>query len=46
MYRYKTLTSGTLSLWCFNAQVNEALSNVKILNKMSGIGMPERKVAE
>ncbi|MDP7591926.1 MAG: IS5/IS1182 family transposase, partial [Litorilituus sp.] len=41
MYRYKTLTSDTLSLRCFNAQVSEALANVKILNKMTGIGMPK-----
>ncbi len=29
MFRYKTLTSGTLSLRCYNAQVNEALANLK-----------------
>ncbi len=41
MFRYKTLTSGTLSLRCYNAQINEALANVKILNAV--LGMPERK---
>lgn len=43
MFRYKTLTSGTLSLRCYNAQINEALANVKILNAVLGLGMPERK---
>ena len=43
MFRYKTLTSGLLSLRCYKAQVNEALANVKILNAMIGLGMPERK---
>lgn len=43
MYRYKTLTSGTLSLRCFNSQISKALANVKILNKMTGIGLPEKR---
>ncbi len=41
MFRYKRLTSGTLSLRCFNAQINKALANIKILNYV--LGMPERK---
>lgn len=40
MSRYKGLTSGTLSLRCYNAQVGEALANVKAMNKVLGLGMP------
>ncbi|GAB7220645.1 hypothetical protein VcTj87_24660 [Vibrio comitans] len=40
--RYKGLTSGTLSLRCYNAQVGEALANVKAMNKVLGLGMPIR----
>jgi len=43
-HRYKALTSGTLSLRCFSAQVGEALANIKIVNKVIGLGMPKRKV--
>ncbi len=43
MFRYKPLTSGTLSLRYYNAQVNEALANIKILNAVLRLGMPERK---
>lgn len=43
MFRYKALTSGILSLRCYSAQINEALANVKILNAVLGLGMPERK---
>jgi hypothetical protein len=42
MSRYKGLTSGTLSLICYNAQVGEALANVKAMNKVLGLGMPIR----
>ena len=42
MYRYKTLTSGTLSLRAYNAQVGEAYANVKVINKVIRLGMPER----
>lgn len=42
MSRYKGLTSGTLSLRCYNAQVGEALANVKAMNKVLGLGMPIR----
>ena len=42
MSRYKGLTSSTLSLRCYNAQVGEALANVKAMNKILGLGMPIR----
>ncbi|MEF1283536.1 IS5 family transposase, partial [Vibrio sp. M250220] len=42
MSRYKGLTSGKLSLRCYNAQVGEALANVKAMNKVIGLGMPVR----
>ncbi|HHY0446973.1 TPA: IS5 family transposase [Vibrio parahaemolyticus] len=42
MSRYKGLTSGQLSLRNYNAQVGEALANVKAMNKVIGIGMPIR----
>lgn len=42
MSRYKGLTSGTLSLRCYNAQVGEALANVKAMNKVLGLGIPIR----
>ncbi len=42
MSRYKGLTSGILSLRCYNAQVDEALANVKAMNKVLGLGMPIR----
>lgn len=42
MSRYKGLTNGTLSLRCYNAQVGEALVNVKAMNKVLGLGMPIR----
>ncbi|MGF1743017.1 IS5 family transposase [Vibrio profundum] len=44
MGRYKCLTSGTLSLRCYNAQVGEALANVKAINNVIRLGMPERKL--
>jgi hypothetical protein len=42
MYRYKTLTSGTLSLHCFEGQINEALPNVKILKKVNSLDIPKK----
>ncbi|MEZ8046452.1 IS5 family transposase, partial [Vibrio sp. 10N.247.310.56] len=42
MSRYKGLTSGKLSLRCYNAQVGETLANVKAMNKVIGLGMPVR----
>ena len=45
MYRYKTLTSGTLSLRCYNAQVGEVYANVKAINKVIRLGMPERNTS-
>jgi len=44
MYRYKTLTSGTLSLRCYNAQVDETYANVKANNKVIRLGMPKETV--
>lgn len=40
MSRYKRLLSGKLSLRDYNAQVDEALANVKAMNKMTSLGMP------
>lgn len=40
--RYKGLTSGKLSLRCYNAQVGEIMANVKAINKVIGLGMPVR----
>lgn len=42
MSRYKGLTSGQLSLRRYNAQVGEALANVKAMNKVLELGMPVR----
>lgn len=42
MSRYEETTSGTLSLRCYNAQVGEALANVKAMNKVLGLAMPIR----
>ena len=41
MYKYKTLTSGTLSLRSYNVQVGEVYANVKAINKVIRLGMPE-----
>ncbi|PMM57522.1 IS5 family transposase, partial [Vibrio splendidus] len=40
--RYKGLTSGKLSLRCYNAQMGEIMANVKAINKVIGLGMPVR----
>jgi len=45
MYRYKTLTSGTLSLRSYNAQFGEVYANVKAINKVIRLGMPERNTS-
>ncbi len=42
MSRYKGLTSGKLSLRCYNAQVGEIMANVKAINKVITLGMPVR----
>ena len=42
MSRYKGLTSGKLSLRCYNTQVGEIMVNVKAINKVIGLGMPVR----
>jgi len=42
MSRYKGLTSGELSLRCYNAQVGEIMANVKAIHKVIGLGMPVR----
>lgn len=42
MSRYKGLTSGRLSLRCYNAQVGEIMANVKAINKIIRLGMPVR----
>jgi len=39
MYRYKTLTS------CYNAQVGEVYANVKAINKVIRLGIPERNTS-
>ncbi|MEZ9553354.1 IS5 family transposase [Vibrio splendidus] len=42
MSKYKGLTSGKLSLRCYNAQVGEIMANVKAINKVITLGMPVR----
>ncbi|WP_028025108.1 IS5 family transposase [Enterovibrio calviensis] len=43
MYRYKQLLSPKLTLRDYNAQVGEALANVKAMNKIIRLGIPARK---
>ena len=43
MYRYKTLIGNRQNLRCHDAQVAEVLAGVKALNKVVGLGMPERR---
>ena len=43
MYRYKTLIGNRLSLRCHDAQVAEVLVGVKALNRVIGLGMPDRQ---
>ncbi|ODP98195.1 hypothetical protein BGK46_12340 [Salinivibrio sp. SS2] len=40
MSRYKTLISSQLTLRDYDAQVGEALANVKAINKVIRLGMP------
>ncbi len=40
MSRYKTLISPQLTLRDYDAQVGEALANVKVMNKVIRLGMP------
>lgn len=40
MYRYKKLLSPQLALRDYDAQVGEALTNVKAMNKVTRLGMP------
>lgn len=40
MYRYKQLLNAKLALRDYNAQVGEALANVKAMNKVIRLGMP------
>ncbi|MGY5709137.1 IS5/IS1182 family transposase, partial [Vibrio cincinnatiensis] len=41
MYRVKQLLGGKLSLRNYNAQVGETYAMIKVLNKLTGLGMPE-----
>lgn len=41
--RYKQMISERLSLRDYNAQVGEVLAGVKVLNKLTSLGMPERR---
>lgn len=43
MYRFKQLIRAKLSLRNYNAQVSEILAGVKVMNKLIGLGMPERQ---
>ncbi|PCS21519.1 hypothetical protein [Candidatus Enterovibrio escicola] len=40
LFRYKQLLSPNLTLGNYNAQVGEALVNVKAINKVGRLGMP------
>ena len=42
MYRYKQLNSAKLSLRDYNAQVGEIMAGIKVMNKVIGLGMPNR----
>ncbi len=41
MYRVKQLLGGRLSLRNYNAQVGETYAMIKVLNKVTGLGMPQ-----
>ncbi|SIQ70068.1 hypothetical protein SAMN05880558_1056 [Aeromonas sp. RU39B] len=43
MYRFKQLTGPKLSLRDYNAQVGEIMASVKVMNKLTGPGMPFRQ---
>lgn len=45
MYRYKQLNSPKLNLRDYNAQVGEALADVKAMNNVIVLGIPIRKQA-
>ena len=45
MYRYKQLNSAKLSLRDYNAQVGEIMAGIKVMNKVIGLGMPNRAEA-
>ena len=44
IYRYKQLSSAKLSLRDYNAQVGEIMAGIKVMNKVSGLGMPNRAI--
>lgn len=44
MYRYKQLSSGNVTLTIYNDKVGEIMANVKVLNKLTRLGMPVRQV--
>ncbi|GAK86857.1 mobile element protein [Vibrio ponticus] len=41
MYRVKQLLGASLTLRNYNAQVGEAYAMIKVLKKLTGIGIPE-----
>ncbi len=41
MYRVKQLLGASLTLRYYNAQVGKAYTMIKVLNKLTGIGMPK-----
>ncbi len=43
MYRFKQLIEPKLSLWNYNSLVSELLAGVKVMNKLTGLGMPVRQ---
>ncbi|AWG86252.1 transposase IS903 [Vibrio parahaemolyticus] len=44
MFRVKKLLGETLSLRNYNAQVGETYGMIKVLNKLTKLGMPETMV--
>ena len=44
MFCLKKLLGGTLSLRSYNVQVSEIYAMIKALNKLTGLGMPEKVV--
>ena len=43
MYRFKQIIGPKLSLRNYNAQMGEILADVKVMNKLIGLGMPVRQ---
>lgn len=41
MYRVKQIMGASLTLRNYNAQVGETYAMLKVLNKLTGIGMPQ-----